>query len=396
MTRAFRLLWAGTGASNLADGMVLVLLPLLAIRSGVAPAETALVTVALTLAWPVVGLHAGWVVDRFPRRVVLGAGNAARALALGAIAVLSALGDVPLAAILVAAVVYGVGETLVDTGINASIPALVDIPNRGRANARIEATISITNELAGPPLAGVLVGLGTAIALGTTALLYLAALALVASIAFAIKPVDAAQAPIRIRDGVRVLWSHPALRWITVLNALLNLTWAAWGAVFIIHSVAPGPLGLTAAQYGLLLSFGAVGGILGAVVNGWLRKRVSATVLLFVDTLGTIALVAPAAFDAPVWAVAAGIFFASAGSTTWRILTSLLRQQEVPDSMLGRVYAVYRVISWGTLPIGAALASAVTAVGGVDAALKVATAIAGVSLVLFLVWIPRQRIVISG
>lgn len=392
MTRAFKLLWSSTGASNLADGMVLVLLPLLTIRTGTQAAGTALVTVALTLAWPLAGIHVGWLVDRFPRRTVLVLGNGARTLALGSVAVVSVFGDVPLPLILGVAVVYGLGETIVDTGINAAIPAVTNVSDRGRGNARIEGTIAVTNELSGPPLAGFLVGLGAAIALGATALLYLAASCLVLAIAFAARPALQPGERMRARDGLVILWAHRPLRQLTLLNALLNLTWSAWGAVFILHAVAPGPLGLNPVEYGALLSVGAVGGLFAAFANGWLRRHVSVTVLLFADTIGTLLLVAPATLGAPVWVVGAGLFAASAASTTWRILSAMYRQQEVHEAALGRVYAAYRVISWGTLPVGAGIAAAATAVAGVGAALAIASGIAVLCIVLFMVWIPRHHI----
>lgn len=114
--RGYRLLWSSTAASNLADGMALVLLPLVALDGGADAAGVALITVALTLAWPTLGLQAGWFVDRFPKRVVLAAGNAARGLAFAVLGGWTLAGPVPLWAVLAVAVVYGVGETLVDTG----------------------------------------------------------------------------------------------------------------------------------------------------------------------------------------------------------------------------------------------------------------------------------------
>jgi predicted MFS family arabinose efflux permease len=39
----------------------------------------------------------------------------------------------------------------------------------------------------------------------------------------------------------------------------------------------------------------------------------------------------------------------------WNIISISLRQRIVPDEMLGRVNAAYRVISWGAMPVGAVL-----------------------------------------
>lgn len=393
----YRLLWSSTAASNLADGMALVLLPLVALDGGADAAGVALITVALTLAWPALGLQAGWFVDRFPKRLILGAGNAARGLAFAAVGAWTLTGPVPLWAVLVAAVVYGVGETLVDTGINASVPALVEPARRTGAISRIEAAITVTNVLAGRPLAGLLVGLGVALALGSVFLLYataaVLAVAIVALSRQATPPDDAGiDGKLRLREGLTALWRHPVLRDLTILTCVANLVWATFEALFIVSAVAPGYLGLTPAQYGLVLSLGALGGIASSFAMPWLLRRMSPTPIMAVDMVGTLLLVLPLALGAPLWVVAGSILLASAGSTAWRIISSAYRQQEVEERLLGRVYSAYRVISWGSLPIGAGIASGVTALAGITAAYWVGTAIAGVMIVLFVVLLVRRPV----
>ena len=39
----------------------------------------------------------------------------------------------------------------------------------------------------------------------------------------------------------------------------------------------------------------------------------------------------------------------------WNVVTVSLRQAIVPDHMLGRINSVYRLLAWGTMPVGAAL-----------------------------------------
>lgn len=392
----FRLLWSSTAASNLADGMALVLLPLVALDGGADPAGVALITVALTLAWPTIGLHAGWIVDRFPKRVILATGNAARALAFGALGVAVLTGPVPLWAILVTAGLYGVGETLVDTAINASVPRLVPPAGRTRAIARLESAIEVTNGLAGRPLAGILVGLGFGIALGSVFLLYATAAVLaVAIVALGARTVDevaAAPAAFRLRDGIATLWRHPVLRNFTILTSVANLVWAMFDALFIVYAVAPGPLGLSPAEFGLVLSLGALGGILSSLVLPLLLRRIPPTVLLAVDILGTAMLAVPIAIGAPLVVIAGGIVLAAAGSIAWRIIAASYRQQELPEHLLGRAYSASRVISWGSLPIGAGIATVVAAVAGVTAVFQVASGIAAVLIVLFAVMlVPARR-----
>ncbi len=399
--RGFRLLWSSTAASNLADGMALVLLPLVALDGGADAAGVALVTVALSAAWPLLGLQAGWIVDRFPKRVIIGTGNAARGGAFAALAVWSASGTAPLWFIVAVAAVYGIGETLVDTGINSSVPTLVEPAGRTSANSRIEAAITITNSLAGRPLAGFLVGLGFGLALGSVALLYLMAAVLAAAIV-ALSSSRRANAspeevlPVRLRDGILALWRHPVLRSLTILTAVSNLSWAMWEALFIVYAVRPGPLGLTPLEFGLVLSLAALGGIAASVATPWLTRRVPTRTLLGVDMLGTVLLVLPVALGAPLWVTVGGVVVASAGSTLWRIVVSTYRQQEIEERLLGRVYSAYRVISWGSIPVGAAVAAGVAALSGLTGVFWVASAIALAGVVLFVALMARRPLQLRG
>ncbi|KFF59811.1 MFS transporter, partial [Cryobacterium sp. MLB-32] len=38
----------------------------------------------------------------------------------------------------------------------------------------------------------------------------------------------------------------------------------------------------------------------------------------------------------------------------WNVITVSLRQRITPNELLGRVNSVYRLLAWGTMPIGAA------------------------------------------
>ena len=51
----------------------------------------------------------------------------------------------------------------------------------------------------------------------------------------------------------------------------------------------------------------------------------------------------------------------------WNVVTVSLRQEIIPDELLGRVNSVYRFLGWGTMPIGAALGGIVASAFGLRA-----------------------------
>ena len=64
----------------------------------------------------------------------------------------------------------------------------------------------------------------------------------------------------------------------------------------------------------------------------------------------------------------------------WNIVTVSLRQRIVPDQLLGRLNASYRLLAWGTQPIGALLGGILAQAFG----LPVTFVIAGVSTLVLL------------
>ncbi|MFD2356637.1 hypothetical protein ACFSTC_56360 [Nonomuraea ferruginea] len=83
--------------------------------------------------------------------------------------------------------------------------------------------------------------------------------------------------------GLRYLWRQPVVRTLTLYTAVMNVVWAAATALLVVYAVAPGPLGLTTTQYGLLLTAMAVGGLVASAVVEPLRRRFGVTTLLIAD-----------------------------------------------------------------------------------------------------------------
>jgi MFS family permease len=188
-----------------------------------------------------------------------------------------------------------------------------------------------------------------------------------------------------VRAGLVALWRHPVLRSITLITAGMNLVWAAWIGVFVVYAVAPGPLGLAPSAYGLVLTAMAVGGLIASATVDPLRRRLGVRALLMLDCIGTVLLVAPAALGLGVWPTIAGLVVAGAGASIWRVLVATIRQNVTPEHLLGRVYAASRVISWGTIPLGSALAGVLAELTSLRTVFTAATVLGLLTLAWFAV-----------
>lgn len=188
--KSFRRLWTSVAASNLGDGLVRALAPLLAASITRDPVLVAGIMVAQYLPWLLFTLISGVVVDRFDRRRLLVMGNAVRTVALGLLAVALFVGHLPLLLLYLVVFTVGVAETIVDNASASVVPSIVRRDRLDWANGRVVATRTISDDLAGPAVAGALFTLSASLAVATGSVAYLAA----AAVALLIARIDPGEA----------------------------------------------------------------------------------------------------------------------------------------------------------------------------------------------------------
>lgn len=359
-TRNAPVLVAFTAITNLADGVLRVALPLLAVSLTSSPAQVAAVGLALTLPWLLVALHVGVLVDRVDRRRLLSVANTVRLAAV--VVLLGALTTdmISMPVLYAAALVVGVTDVIASTSLSAIVPSAVQPAQLAKTNAWVTGAETVTNEFAGPALGGLLVGLGAAVSLGATAAAYAIGILLTVLLVGTFKVQRTTPGPERrsvnadIREGLRFLRRNRLLWTMTITISVLIVSWSAWLA--LLPTFATGELELSGTAYGLLLSSIGAGGLAGVFLAVPLNKFMGRRNTMFADLVGTLVMVAiPAVFPHPVLIGLAG-FVGGLGGTLWTVTSRTIAQRLVPQDMYGRYSATARVISWGTLPLGAGLA----------------------------------------
>jgi MFS family permease len=217
------------------------------------------------------------------------------------------------------------------------------------------------NEFLGPPLAGALVAVGMALALGIGSGTYLVAAGalLVLRGSFRSKQSSSASLWSEIPVGLRYLWEHKLLRTISLMVAVMAAGWSAWTAVLVVYVVRPGPVGLSSFGYGVLLATLALGGLVGTATAGWVVRRVGRRGVMAIDVAATIMMLAVPGVTANEWVIGVATFIGGLGSGMWNVVVVSLRQALTPDAYMGRVAAASRLVGWGTMPLGAAVAGVV-------------------------------------
>lgn len=375
---AYARLWTAAALANLADGVFRVALPLLAVRITTSPALVAGVVVAQRLPWLFLALPAGALADRLDRRRTMVRVQLLRVLVLGVLAVVVVAEAESMATLYAAALVLGVGETLFDTAAQSILPTVVDRARLSEANGRLFAVEMTANELVGPTIGGLLAAAALWSAFAASAGAYALAAASLALMTGTYRPARTGPpTPMRaeIAEGLRFVWGNPLLRTLGLMLGVSAMALTAWMAVFVLFAVEPGPMGLSQAGYGLLLSAGAVGGVLGSRIAPLAERRLGRARCLALSVLAlSLAMLAPVATPGVVANVAA-LVVTSTAVVVWNVITVSLRQSITPDRLLGRMNAAYRLLGWGMMPLGAALGGVVGEVFGLRAAFAAAAAL---------------------
>lgn len=383
------------GSSGLADGTAKVAAPLYVAYHSGDPRLVAGCAVAVALPWLLFGLASGVITDRIRRRLAMQLGNAARALALLAIAAGTATGRLSIPELYLGLVVLGSGETLAESAAQSLVPDLVSQSDLDRANGRVYGTMTISQQVGGQALGGLLFAIAAPVPFAASSLMFATAVCAAATIRVSGRPPAAPGGARRsvfrdMADGLSWLWHQRLLRTLAIVGGTVNFLFAGVFAVLVL--LVRHRLGLGSAGYGLILAVGAAGALLGSLLTERLvailgRRRILAGWVLLQAVVWALMAVATSAVVVAVL-LAAGWFAAMTAS----VATTSLRQELVPPYLLGRVTSVFRMLSWGTMPFGALAAGFIASAAGLTAPYWATAALLAVAGVVTAVVVGRSAI----
>jgi MFS family permease len=375
----FRRLWAATLASNLADGITAVTFSLAAVSLTTDPTLVAAVSVAAVLPQVLTALLAGVTADRVDRRHLMGGMQIVRIAVIGVLAVLTATGGLSLPLLVIGAFVLGAGQTFYDTTAQAIVPMVAGSAALTRANSRMFGAQMLTDTFIGPPLGGFLVSIGLAVAWSGAWLGYVVALVGLWWLRGSFR-VDRMGSTATIREdvveGLRWLIHHPLQRTLTTMVAMGGFAGSALFSVFVLYAVAPGPMGLTEVQYGLLLTATGAGSLVGAALVERIERRLGIARTLVVSQVAFGLTFFVPAVTADVLANAVAFFVAGITIMTWSVTNVSLRQRFIPPRLYGRVLAGHRLVTIGASLAGGVFSGLVAGVIGLPAVFAVAGLVA--------------------
>lgn len=374
--RDFGLLWAGQSLSLFGDQFMKLALPLVAVTAlEVSPAQAALLPFALAFPFLPLGLPAGAIVDRLPRRTVMLVCDGVQAVAFGAVWVLLATGSLTFPLLLALVLLSGCAVVFFQVAYSSYLPTLIHDPERlHTGNARLALSESAANAV-GPMVAGPLIhALGVVGAIAANVVSFVTSVLSLALIRHR-EPVRQAVARERgwlrrdVVEGLRFVAGHPLLEPVVACGTtyVLFLSMVETSLVLYCRDV----LGLSPQWIGVVLGAAAAGFPIGNLASARLVRRFGAPRTL----VGAAALSVAGILSMPVLGAQVGAIGLVAGSIVHCVgegafgPTALtLRHTASPAELLGRVGAVHRFLIWGASSVGALLAAGVIALAGLSAA----------------------------
>lgn len=398
--RDFARLVSAHAVSQLGTGVSELALPLIAaVTLGASAAQVGLLRAAETIPLLALGLLAGVWVDRRRRRPLMVASDIGRFLLLLLIPIAAWQGWLSMPLLL--GIMTGVGalSVLFDIASLSYTATLLDGDDLVDGNSMLQSSYAV-GAIAGPGLAGVLVGLFTApFAVLMDALSFLVSGALIGTIRRD-EPAPGGKdgAPPRrsvreeLAEGLGVVWKTPVLRSLGLSTGLWNLFENARDAMLVLYLART--LGATPAMIGLTYSAGAAGWLAGSLLSGPAARRfgldraivIGAILVLPADVLVAVAWGPPAVATAMV---GLGFFLSGLFGPIYDVNQYSLRQAITPLRLQGRVGGVLRVIIRGTEPAGALLGGLLAGVIGLRGVTWLA--VLGPICAVLLVWFSPVR-----
>ena len=361
--RDFLLLVSGQAVSSVGSQVSLVAFPLLILALTNSPIQTGLITALRGLPFALFCLPAGALIDRWDRKRVMILCDIGRAIALVSIPVALVFGHLTYIQLYTVSLVEGTLFVFFNLAETACLPHVITKVQLSAAVAQNEVLYSVSSVI-GPALGPILYGIGSTIPFLADGISYAAS----AFSLFFIKTKfqeerDAEPHKLwaEIGEGMSWLWHNPLVRFIAVLT--FGLITPCSGYVLIIIILAR-DLHATNVITGLIFAGGGIGSVVGALLVVPLQKRFSFGQLMigtaWLWVLGWLLY----AFALNPWILLAANVVSFIVVPIYMMVQFSYRLALIPDRLQGRVNSVFRLIAFGSQPIGLALTGALLQVLG--------------------------------
>lgn len=339
--------------SQLGSQASTVAFPLLVLSLTGSAAKAGVVGLAKWLPLVVMALPAGVLADRFDRKRLMVASDVVRSVLMASIPVALAVGSPSFLQVAGVAFLDGGLFTVryvCERGALTHVVAREQVP---RAVAQNEARTFAAN-IVGPPLGGLLFAAARALPFVADAVSYLASMVSVALTRARFQDPSEIHSAGRGRlggvgEGLAWLWRHPFFRSSALLFAAGN---PLYTGLYLLAILLAKQHGASSAAVGAMFALIGAGGLLGAMIAGWLRAAFSPRAAL-VGEAWLLAAVIPLLFAAHVaWGIGLIVAACELPTPLSNSLVSGHRVALTPDHLRGRVQAAGTLVTMSLAWLG--------------------------------------------
>ncbi|MFI6596654.1 MFS transporter [Nonomuraea sp. NPDC050536] len=372
--REFVTLWSSQVFATLGAQISGTAMPLLVLATTGSPSDAGIVGAAATLPLLIAHLPAGPLVDRWNRRKILLISELVAGLALSTLPIAMWLDILTVAHLAVVAFVQGMCFVFFGLAERAALPTIVPAALLATAIAHNEAR-SRAAALTGPPLGGLLFGIGRAVPFLADALTY--AIASIGLLFIRSDLQNQTKPPAEplwraTTTGLRWIWRHPLVRAAILLIAVSNLVFEA---LILILVVLAQRHGATSTAVGMMLGIYSGGGLLGALAASRFHRRFSPkTVIIGINWIWAALLPLFTLTSNPMLIGFIGAACAFIGPL-WNVVIVTYATALVPNELLGRVTSAAMTLSWGVMPLASLGAGYLITTAGPTGSVFVLTAV---------------------
>lgn len=326
--------------------------------------EMGVLSAAGTLAFLLLGLPAGLLVDRTRRLPLMVALNVFGIVILALVPLADALGGLRLELLYAVQFLIGCVGVVWAVASQAFIPTLAGRARLVEANSRMQLSYS-AGQIAGPGVGGVLIQLVSApFAIVVTLL----AEAVGTIVLWTIRVRETVHPRARgasivadVREGLDIVFADQHVRAIMMCGTTHNIFGNGMLiAVYILYATRT--LGVTPAQLGLVFAVAGPGSVVGSLLAARVPRAIglgptigSMQILTGVARLAMPVAALAASLVPPFVVLAAGELTLAIVRTIFNVNQLSLRQAITPDHQQGRMNASIRFVMWAVVPAGALL-----------------------------------------
>ena len=367
---AFNRLFSASAISNLADGLLAVAAPLLAITLTKNPVLISMLSALVMLPWLLFAIPIGLIVDRVDKRLLITFTNSLRFVIAGLLALAIATDFVTIYWLFVAAFLIGISEVASDTASQSLIPVILEKKHFERANSRLNIAETVIQNFIGGPLSGFLYATAVVLpfVLNSAGFLIAAIFVFLIPAHLITESRDETKEPAEkksfigdIKFGLKYLWNDPDLRGLVTITTSLGFFYSLSMSTMILFITEV--LGLQAKFFGVLMAGAGSGAIIGALLAPRISKKFGRGKVLALAIFMSSVTVLFQALSPNYWVFGVVGFVSSFFITNWNILLMSCYQVLIPKELYGRIHGARRTFVWGMMPLGAFLGG-VIAQGG--------------------------------